>query len=155
MIHYIKLLIETFDAFAKVGGGVVVLFGILTLLFPKSVLPLFEAYIASNRGLQGFAYYEISPNNEKTNDGQLLLLGRDTSELGELATIDTIHYGDKLIVQSKQRMRAMPSKDAPKLYTLERGECVIVIGEATVIETQEAISGGWLNVATSNCGIFN
>ncbi|TGD76073.1 hypothetical protein E4634_00545 [Mangrovimicrobium sediminis] len=150
-----ELLIETFDAFAKVGAGIVVLFGCLTLFFPKSVLPLFEAYIASNRGLQGFVYYEISSDNEKTSDAQLLLLGRDSSELGELATVDTIRYGDKLIVHSRQWMRALPNKDATKLYTLERGECVIVIGESTILKTQEAISGGWLSVATSNCGIFN
>ena len=152
---YIISIVSIADSIAKTAAGIVVIVGIVSLIIPGSLLGVFEAYIASNRGLQGYIYYEIGKSNEEAKDGKLLLLGRDIEELQDLTSVENIGYGDKFMVQKgKQRLRESSTKNSVRLYSLHRGECVIVIGDKVLVETQNAVSGGWLHVATTSCGIF-
>jgi hypothetical protein len=132
---------------AKVVGVVVALLAALSF-----VLPPFGKWIdmttARRFGALGYVYYEIDKDKAPTNDGQLFLL-RQGSGLFE-----DIVAGDKLQAASPVNFREQPDNHSRPIFLLGKGDCVIVLTPDHRIDVQHALSGGWLNVATTACGLF-
>jgi hypothetical protein len=105
-------------------------------------------------GVVGYAYYEIGQQRELTSDGNFHLLK------GGSGLFETIAIGDKLQVRSggTVNIRDMPIGDPQSktliLFKVREGDCVIVFGKGSKVETRNAVSGGWLRVGTTACGLF-
>ena len=157
------MIVGFFDSCSKVGSGLFFIFALLAFVFPRTIWRPIEAIVASRNGLTGFVYYEVGYNRSltcvkgktfKTCDGQLFLLD-DTKN----AEYEEIKKGHRLIVNTrndaKVNFRIGPSKKSAPMYVLKNGECVIVIEKPShPIDVKDAVSGGWLEVATTSCGLF-
>jgi hypothetical protein len=62
--------------------------------------------------------------------------------------------GDKLQAEDDQFLREQASKDGPLIFVLRKADCVIVLHKDHEVPVTKAVSGGWLRVATSACGLF-
>ena len=145
-----KLVLDKLEVVSKVTGIIVAIFAILAVLLPAFLWKPIEATIASIYGTSGWVYYEVGENRKITSDGNFYLLKE--SETGFYSEIEV---GDKLRVSGDVNFRNEPTNSAPRSFVLINGDCVIVTNEpAHKVEVQEAKSGGWLNVATSPCGLF-
>ncbi len=145
-----KTLLDKLEVLSKVTGIIAAIFAILAVLLPAFLWRQIEAKIASIYGTSGWVYYEVGKNREITNDGNFYLLKES-----ETGFYSEINIGDKLRVSGDINFRNGPTNSAPRSFVLITGDCVIVTNEpAHKVEVQEAKSGGWLNVATSPCGLF-
>ncbi|NCQ98497.1 MAG: hypothetical protein GPJ11_03345 [Microcystis aeruginosa L211-101] len=137
-------------ACSSVSGGILALFVLQSFLFPRVIWQPLQAWAAKRNGLVGYVYYEIDRNRGLTDDGQLFLL-TDSSQ----ALYNDIRVGDRLIANSEVYFHLKPGSSTPKMYTLREGECVIVLDKPrNEVKVKKALSGGYLYVATTSCGIF-
>ena len=149
--RYVNGTISFLDSWAKIGSGLIVILALAGLSLPNSLWSKIEAIIASKQGITGFVYYEVGKNRGLTNDGQLFLLSDSIN-----AFYQDIKKGDKLIANSEVRLRIKPNKEYPRVFELQKRDCVIVIEDPAneVHDLKDAVSGGWLHIATTACGIF-
>lgn len=136
-----------FETAAKVVGVIVALLAALSF-----VVPPFGKWVdittARRFGATGYVYYEINDKKAPTDDGQLYLL-RSGNGLYE-----DIKVGDKLQAGSKVNFREGPSKLTRPIFIPKEGDCVIVLALDHEEQVKHALSGGWLKVATTACGLF-
>jgi hypothetical protein len=132
---------------AKTVGVIAALLAALSF-----VLPPFGNWVdmatARRFGAVGYVYYEIDRDKTPTADGQLFLL-RTGSGL-----FDDIGAGDKLQAASKVNFRDQSNNHSRPIFLLKEGDCVIVLATDRKIAIEHALSGGWLKVATTACGLF-
>ena len=137
----------------KIVGFTASMVALCAFVLPRSIWAPVEAYIAQIYGVSGHVYYEIAENRALTEHGQLYLLKKSIG-----AKYDQIDRGDRLRAASAVNFRVDRNKDAEVLFTVQTGECVIVTAPPTHPLTQfkntGVISGGWLDVATSPCGLY-
>ena len=135
---------------SSVSGGILALFVLQSFLFPRVIWQPLQAWAAKRNGLVGYVYYEVDRHRGLTDDGQLFLL-TDSNQ----ALYDDFRVGDRLIANSEVYFHLQPGSDTPKMYTLRGGECVIVLDKPrNRVTVKKALSGGYLHVATTSCGIF-
>lgn len=138
------------DTILKISAFFALLVATAAFLLPNSLWKPIDASIASMYGKKGWVYYEVGENRKTTNDGNLLLL-----KVSEKAVYSDIALGDKLRALRSVNFRKNPTSSALKIFPLLKGDCITVInGPKNKIETKQALSGGWLNVATSPCDFF-
>jgi hypothetical protein len=137
-------------ACSSVSGGILALFVLQSFLFPRVLWQPLQAWAAKRNGLVGYVYYEIASNRGLTDDGQLFLLTDS-----RYALYNDIRTGDRLIANSEVHFHLKPGSGTPTMYTLREGECVIVLEKPrNEVKVKQALSGGYLYVATTTCGIF-
>jgi hypothetical protein len=135
---------------SKVLGGLLALFVLQSYLFPRFIWRHVEAWTAERNGLVGYVYYEVKENRGLTAAGQLFLLSDSKQGLYR-----DIHKGDRLIANSEVNFHMGPFSTDASMYLLKGGECVIVLEEPkNKISVEKALSGGYLKVATTACGLF-
>lgn len=145
-----SVLLERLEAVSKVTGIIAALVAILAVLLPSVIWRPIESVIASIYGSNGWVYYEVGENRAITSDGNFYLL-KET----ETGYYDEINIGDKLRVSGDVNFRTGPGSNHPRSFVLINGDCVIVTSNPkNKIEVETAQSGGWLEVATSPCGLF-
>ena len=138
------------DALLRTTGVLAALAAIAAVVLPTAVWKPIEARIATLYGTTGWVYYEVGENRTITNDGNFYLLKETPTGYYE-----EIDVGDKLRVSGDVNFRSEQGKNAPRSFVLIKGDCVIVIDTpADPVDVRQAKSGGWLNVATSPCGLF-
>ena len=52
------------------------------------------------------------------------------------------------------RFRLEPNRTSRTVFLLQSGDCVIVLARVREEPVQAALSGGWLRVATTACGLY-
>jgi hypothetical protein len=143
-------IVEFLELCTKVLGGLLALFVLQSYLFPRFIWRHVEAWTAERNGLVGYVYYEVKENRGLTNDGQLFLLSDSKQGLYQ-----DIRKGDRLIANSEVNFHMRPSLKDPLMYILKGGECVIVLEDpSNPVNVKNALSGGYLKVATTACGLF-
>ena len=147
MRGWVSRFFGAFDTAAKVVGVIVVLLAALSF-----VLPPFGKWVdlttARRFGALGFVYYEIDKDKAPTNDGQLFLLRHGSGLFEEIVS------GDKLQAASAVNFREQSDNHSRPIFLLGKGDCVIVLARDRQIKVEHALSGGWLKVATTACGLF-
>jgi hypothetical protein len=88
-----------------------------------------------------------------TDDGNLYLLKYSSG------LYDDIKKGDKLRAADAVYFRESATKKSRAMFHLNANDCVIVISDPKneykePFKDPKAISGGWLRVATTPCGLF-
>jgi hypothetical protein len=139
-----ELLTERISRASASALAIIVLVGFLVPPLGR----LFNVVTAYRFGAVGYVYYEIGQDRTLTTDGRFYL-----PRAGP-ATFDDLTMGDILQATDEQRLREGPSKQSPEIFELGARDCVIVLKKDHPINVQKAVSGGWLKVATSACGLF-
>ncbi|NVP56055.1 hypothetical protein [Mycoplana rhizolycopersici] len=99
-------------------------------------------------GASGYVYYEIGKDLMPTGDSDLFLL-----EPGK-GTYEELSIGDKLQAGSWVHFRESPTTASRARFVLQRGDCVVVLKADKPFAVTDALSGGWVYVATTACGLF-
>jgi hypothetical protein len=132
---------------AKTVGIIAALLAALSFALP----PLgkwVDMTTAQRFGAIGFVYYEIDKEKAPTDDGQLYLLRPGSGLFEDIAA------GDKLQAASAVNFREESNNHSRPMFLLQKGDCVIVLATDRKIAVEHALSGGWLKVATTACGLF-
>ncbi|MCF7779375.1 hypothetical protein GLP59_17350 [Sulfitobacter sp. M220] len=145
-------LVNLLDILAKSVAGI-----LATIAFATLCLPVFEkatsTFIAWRFGAVGYVYYEIGEDRkgalDVTGDGNLRLLSADRY------LFEDIRWGDKLQSSDAASFRTGPSRSERSMFVLENPNCIIVFSRSTKIDVTDAVTGGWLYVGTTSCGLFN
>jgi hypothetical protein len=132
---------------AKIVGVVAALLAALSFVLPPAGNWM-DITTSRRFGAGGYVYYEIGKDKELTDAGQLFLL-RPGSGLFE-----DIACGDKLQAASEVTFREHSKTDSRPIFLLNKGDCVIVLKRDHAISVEHALSGGWLKVSTTACGLF-
>ncbi len=141
---------EKLELASKVTGIIAALVAICALFLPATLWKPIESVIAIIYGTNGWVYYEVGENRKITDDGNFYLL-KET----ETGHYEEIEIGDKLRVSGNVNFRSGPGAEYPRSFVLITGDCVIVTrSPKNAVEVTDAESGGWVNVATSPCGLF-
>ncbi|MGN7612665.1 hypothetical protein ACQZV8_11335 [Magnetococcales bacterium HHB-1] len=152
LIKWKEFIINFLDSFSKIVGGVAAVTGFLAIVLPAWMWNPVEAQIARLYGIEGWVYYEIAEERTLTDDGGLSLL--KSSE----ALYTDIKVGDKLRAGHAVNFRQEAGKKSLKIFVMNPGSCVIVTSppkhEHKDFKDENVISGGWLRVVTTACGIF-
>ena len=142
---------EALKACSSILGGLLALFILQSYLFPRVIWQPLQAWVAKRNGLVGYVYYEVGESRGLTTSHSQLFLLTDSQE----ALYEEIKTGDRLIVKDALYFHLNPSRESPVMYTLGKGQCVIVIdAPKNKVKVKQALSGGYLHVATTSCGIF-
>ena len=135
------------ETIAKMVGVVAALLAVLSFALPR-----FGNWVdiatARRFGAIGYVYYEIDKDTVPTNDGQLFLLRPGSGLFEDIAA------GDKLQAASAVNFRERSNNHSRPMFLLGKGDCVIVLATDRKIPVEHALSGGWLKVATTACGLF-
>ena len=143
-----KTIRATAEQTAQTAALVAALLAIAGFLIPP-LGTLVNLITAWRFGATGYVYYEIGPNRTTTADSRWYLPRAGSGTYADLAV------GDKLQEEDDQFLREHPAKDAsPFIFVLRKADCVIVLHKDHEVTVQKAVSGGWLKVATSACGLF-
>ena len=86
-------------------------------------------------------------------DGGLFLLRNGDRDFDDLGLGDILQAGT---AKNFRTTEGDPSDvvENPKMFVLNRGECVVVLSRFLDSNPFQARSGGWLKVATTSCGLF-
>lgn len=145
-----SVLVEKLEGITKATGIIAALVAISAVLLPPALWKPIESVIASVYGTNGWVYYEVGENRTITDDGNFYLL-KET----ETGFYEEIKIVDKLRVSGDVNFRNGPNLESPRSFVLINGDCVIVTSRPNnEVEVKSAKSGGWLEVATSPCGLF-
>lgn len=144
----VKIWISRLEAIIKLIGTVAASVAALAFVIPP--LGTWVNVLTSARfGAIGHVYYEIGQDHQLTaRDGQLYLLRPGRAMFSDLA------IGDKLQAASSVNFREDANSASRPLFLLQRGDCVVILGRTREQPVQSALSGGWLQVATTSCGLF-
>lgn len=146
----VSIILQNIELLSKIVGGIAALIALCAVFLPSTLWKPIESIIAQIYGTNGWVYYEVGENREITGDGNFYLL-KET----ETGFYDEIKVGDKLRVSGDVNFRSGPSSRHPRSFVLINGDCVIVTRPPNnESDVQQAKSGGWLEVATSPCGLF-
>jgi hypothetical protein len=147
---YSLYLFHKLELLSKLVGILAAIAAVSAIALPASVWKPIEAKIASIYGTNGWVYYEVGNNRTITADGNFYLLKETPT-----GYYNEIEVGDKLRVAGDVNFRNGPSQEAPRSFVLINGDCVIVTKKPErKVNVTTAKSGGWLQVATSPCGLF-
>ncbi|ESR27394.1 hypothetical protein [Lutibaculum baratangense] len=136
-----------FEVAVKVLAGTLVIVAAAGFLIPPLGTAV-HVLTAWRFGATGYVYYGVGKNGEPTQAGKLYLIRTGSRDY------DSIGFGDKLQAASLKYFRDGPSASAPAIFILQRGECVTVLAKVWKSVSECSVSGGWLRVATSGCGLF-
>ncbi|WP_144284217.1 hypothetical protein [Megalodesulfovibrio gigas] len=170
----VKRLIAALGMIPAVVVFVGAIYGILSFTLPTSWFCKIEAVKAQKLGLNAMAYYGVATNRSRSDQGQLFLLREDVD-----ASIEHLQVGDKLRAASEVNLVSIsnfgvdlyhgkdctnkPTLEKRTISILQKDECVIVVSDEKMIISKEildctpgnkAISGGYIKVATTPCGLF-
>lgn len=139
------MLIETV---ARAIAAAVALIAAAGFLVP-SIGTLVNLVTSRRFGATGYVYHEIGENRHLTDDGRWYLPRAGAGTYADLSV------GDKLQAVDEVRLREKASGDpTAEIFELRKGDCVIVLSKDHEVRVQKALSGGWLKVATTACGLF-
>ena len=143
-------IIDKLEIIPKLTGIIAAIIALSAILLPSSIWKPIESSIASFYGTNGWVYYEVGKNRAITDDGNFYLLKESNTGYYE-----EIQKGDKLRVSGDVNFRSGPGSEHPRSFVLINGDCVIVTETPyKKVDVRKAESGGWLEVATSPCGLF-
>ena len=150
--NFLSAISNLLDALAKSIAGILALIALATLCLP-ALEKAVSTFIAWRFGAVGYVYYEIGEDRkgalDVTGDGNLRLLSADRY------LFDDIKWGDKLQSSDAALFRIGPSRTERSIFVLEKPNCVVVFSKSKEIDVTDAITGGWLYVGTTSCGLFN
>ena len=160
-------LVEKSDSIGKLAGALVVFAAIM------AAIPLVDGYLKAATGVvygvNGAVYYEIGPDGDamfastyqndagekkKRVDGGLYLLRNGERNFTDLRIGDVLQAGTDKRFKSRDG-EPHTTKNNPDIFILRPGECVVVLSKRHEVKPEQAKSGGWLNVATTSCGLFS
>ncbi len=143
-------ILDKLEILPKIVGVFAAILAICAVLMPSFLWKPFEAMVASVYGVSGYVYYEVGVNRKITSDGNFYLL-----KVTKTGYYDEIAVGDKLRVAGDVNFRSGPGREFSRSFVLFNGDCVVVTSTPKKeVKVEKAKSGGWLNVATSPCGLF-
>lgn len=136
------------ESAAKLIGTLTILITALSFVWP-SLGTTVSIATAWRFGALGHVYYEIGADQAPTADGRLFLLRPGDASFAALAA------GDKLQAIDEINFREYARRDSRAIFRLRSGDCIVVLEKAEEKKNlQNALSGGWLKVATTACGLF-
>lgn len=160
------------DVIAKWAAGFLAVLFVLNILFPP-VTVYTKVFYAWRFGVTGVVKYQLGsekndqkhPERKPTQNGNLYLLNKNPIGQREW---DDLSLGDVLQAKSKKNLRLeddcgseerLDCGSSPRIFTLEAGECVVVFSQMyednSTSSKLKDVSGGWLRVGTTSCGLFN
>jgi hypothetical protein len=163
VVKWIGLILEAVDKWVKRIGApltVIVALGVLVPWFDNTL------HLASARrfGAHGIIKYEIGQNKmgdrEPTDKGQLRLLRNGPREYKDIMIGNVVQAMSEVSFHEDGSC-AMEKNcgSSPVVFDLQKGDCAIVLNlsyEDNGPDDDKHIKkqGGWLEVATSACGLF-
>lgn len=99
-------------------------------------------------GAVGYAYYEIGRDRALSMDGRFYLPRAGSATYEDLSVGDLLQAADEVV------LREAATKTSAALFQINARDCVIILAKDHPTPVTTAMSGGWLRVATTACGLF-
>ncbi|MFK7868755.1 MAG: hypothetical protein AB8B58_05905 [Roseobacter sp.] len=160
-------LVEKSDSVGKLGGAIIVFAALV------AAIPIIDGYLKAATGImygvKGAVYYEVGADGDamfastyendagkivKRVDGGLYLLRNGDRNFSDVRTGDVLQAGTDKRFKSRDGDPQTTSSN-PDIFILRPGECVVVLSRRFEVNPEQAYSAGWLNVATTSCGLFS
>lgn len=160
--------IKLLDLPGQIAGIFVVLVGALTLFNPFGAGRMIATETARHAGMTGYVYYGTSVTGPAKGMQTFYLVRTGARDFKSL------RYGDILQAIRDTNFRAGPSTEHAIMFAVKKEQCVVVLGTPTNVTViapngqwrridstkmaprkDETIQGGFIEVATTACGMFS